>query len=124
MLHLLEPSKNGKSTAEITNTRLEIVRLESERVPPYVALSYVWGDTTQLRDITVNGIHLGVTTNLANFLRKWQTLRETLADDVPLSSFSRAALWIDAICINRDDRREKEYQIKLMKDVYRRAEYP
>ena len=121
LLHLLDPPSKGKSTAEIVNTRLEIVRLESGRVPPYAALSYVWGDTTQLRDITVNGIHLGVTTNLANFLRKWQTLRATLADDFPLSSFSRAALWIDAICINQDDRREKEYQIKLMKDVYRRA---
>ena len=51
---------------------LETVSLESE--PPYIALSYVWGDATDTVPISLNGIEHGVTRNLDSFLRHFQAL--------------------------------------------------
>ena len=51
---------------------LETVSLESE--PPYIALSYAWGDATDTVPISLNGIEHGVTRNLDSFLRHFQAL--------------------------------------------------
>ncbi|KAJ4005567.1 hypothetical protein NW752_002400 [Fusarium irregulare] len=51
---------------------LETVSLESE--PPYIALSYVWGDATDTVPISLNGVGHGVTRNLGSFLRHFQVL--------------------------------------------------
>lgn len=54
----------------------------------YYALSYVWGSSTNLKPIRVNGILKYVTTNLESALRH---SRDATLD---------LTLWIDALCIN------------------------
>lgn len=73
-----------------------------------LALSYVWGKGQLNREITVNGRPFQVTEHLYTILH---TLR---AQDY-------RQIWIDAICINQADNREKTHQVRLMRDIYSNA---
>ncbi|KAL7623190.1 hypothetical protein AAE478_006871 [Parahypoxylon ruwenzoriense] len=90
--------------------RLSVVSMHDEL--SYIALSYVWGDPTVTESIFVNDIPLSVTTNLASALRN---LRERYKEE-------QISFWIDAICINQKDLDERGGQVKMMGDIYSRAE--
>jgi len=77
---------------------------------PYEALSYCWGDLSERVPITLNGSIHFVTKNLHKAL---QHLR---------SQSRMKTMWIDALCINQDDLKEREHQVKLMGDIYMRAQ--
>jgi SpoVK/Ycf46/Vps4 family AAA+-type ATPase len=76
----------------------------------YIALSYVWGDAKQRKDIVVNGHTLSVTANLYDALIN---LRES-------EEISRRKLhvWIDAICINQQDLDERACEVQKMSMIY------
>ncbi|EME78365.1 uncharacterized protein MYCFIDRAFT_144752, partial [Pseudocercospora fijiensis CIRAD86] len=80
--------------------------------PPFVAVSYMWGIKTRVQSITVNGKSLDVTANCRYAL--WQAFRCPL---VPLDGH----IWVDSICINQGDLREKSEQVKIMGSIYRKA---
>ncbi|KAL1597237.1 hypothetical protein SLS60_008819 [Paraconiothyrium brasiliense] len=81
--------------------------------PTYEALSYVWGameaDTSYFLDI--DGIIMEITPNLHHAL---QALRPRQRPRV---------LWVDAVCINQNDNRDKETQICMMEEIYRSANH-
>lgn len=80
-----------------------------DRLLEYEALSYVWGEEPASLPILLDGLHFEVRPNLYRALHR-------------LKHQSRPrVLWIDAICINQADQEEKESQIPLMRDIYRRA---
>lgn len=74
--------------------------------PRYTALSYCWGNLTDLVPITVNGCPHQVTRNLEAALR---ALRKS----------GRNSIWVDALCINQKDKVEQGHQILRMKDIYK-----
>ncbi|KAL5313327.1 hypothetical protein ACEPPN_019060 [Leptodophora sp. 'Broadleaf-Isolate-01'] len=74
--------------------------------PEYETLSYVWGDPLMTRAISLNDQPYHITENLEAALR---SLRH--AGRVRI-------LWIDALCINQNDPREREHQITLMRDIF------
>lgn len=76
----------------------------------YEALSYTWGDELETWDIEVNGKHLPVTTNLALALKH---LRYPDQDRI---------LWIDAICIEQSNTKERGHQVEQMSLIYQRAD--
>lgn len=76
--------------------------------PTYKALSYVWGNPTLCRRISIEGNILNVTENLAIALRHLTKLLDTY-------------IWIDAICINQRDDQEKGQQVNQMGKIYRQA---
>jgi hypothetical protein len=76
----------------------------------YEALSYVWGPPEPVNTIQVNGQPFSVRPNLAAALK---VLRYK---DCP------RALWIDAICINQLDFAERNSQVAVMYEVYRKAD--
>lgn len=83
----------------------------SANIPHYEALSYTWGSTKSHKAIFTfhsDGGHrkLLVTKNLALALRH---LRTTTAP---------RTLWIDAICINQEDIKERSAQVKRMASIY------
>lgn len=82
---------------------------EDEHVD-FFALSYVWGDPTVTKPITLNGEPFEVTANLYSALDQ---LRSSV------NGFTEKFVWIDAICINQADIPEKERQIPRMADIYR-----
>ncbi|KAI9148902.1 heterokaryon incompatibility protein (HET) domain-containing protein [Paramyrothecium foliicola] len=81
----------------------------SEARPAYEALSYVWGDANDIAPIILNGSRFFVTVNLECALR-YLRLPDT-----------QRLLWIDAICINQQDDREKEVQVRGMAAVYKQS---
>ncbi|KAF2444570.1 HET-domain-containing protein [Karstenula rhodostoma CBS 690.94] len=87
-----------------------IATYELRGAPAFESLSYCWGDATQTRPIECNKRPFPVTENLHSAL---QHLRYQSEDRV---------LWIDAICINQDDQKERSSQVVLMRDIYRRAQ--
>ncbi|KAH7355909.1 heterokaryon incompatibility protein-domain-containing protein, partial [Pyrenochaeta sp. MPI-SDFR-AT-0127] len=76
---------------------------------PYEALSYVWGDTNESLSISIDNFHFSVTINLFAALSR---LRDR--------DFERI-IWVDAICINQTDDKEKESQIQFMAKIYSQA---
>jgi hypothetical protein len=76
---------------------------------PYEALSYVWGSEDKPKSITVNKRNLNITRNLYTVLLH---LRDHVCPRV---------MWIDAICIDQDDKKDKEHQIPLMAEIYAKA---
>jgi hypothetical protein len=76
--------------------------------PEYVALSYCWGDPTVTKDIKINGMLVQVTSNLESALRHLR-----------VKGYGR--LWVDAVCINQQDKTERNQQLLWMGSIYRRA---
>jgi len=77
---------------------------------PYDALSYTWGSMEMTATITVNGNTMQITSNLLVAL---QHLRFEDKDRI---------LWIDAICINQADKKERGHQVQQMGEIYKEAE--
>ena len=86
--------------------------------PPYVALSYTWQNPTNEDDsidpptkevIEVNGSHLSIPIGLYTalpYLKGWRS----------------QPLWIDAVCVNQEDLREREDQVMLMRSIFIQAQ--
>ncbi|OCK84868.1 hypothetical protein K432DRAFT_85503, partial [Lepidopterella palustris CBS 459.81] len=95
------------------NLRCELFefRLQTSDKPsyPYEALSYVWGSEHKPQSIIVDNQNLNVTQNLYVALLH---LRD--------HGCSRT-IWVDAICIDQANEREKENQIPLMAEIYAKA---
>jgi len=93
---------------ETIQCHLRIVRLS--RAGRYEALSYEWGspnDDTPL--INLNGKPCHVQKNLSRALKalRFESVEQTF--------------WIDALCINQEDKIEKNHQVPLMGEIYRGA---
>ncbi|KAG4410521.1 hypothetical protein IFR04_016344, partial [Cadophora malorum] len=80
-----------------------------DEVLSYDALSYVWGKEDNPASITLCGSPFKVTRNLAEALRH---LRFPTSDRL---------LWVDAICINQGDLKEREVQVRSMHYIYKLA---
>ncbi|KAH7071890.1 heterokaryon incompatibility protein-domain-containing protein [Paraphoma chrysanthemicola] len=78
----------------------------------YDALSYMWGDPTPVDKILVAGAAIPLASNLSTALRYIRNSKEP----------QPARIWIDAICINQDDIREREQQVAMMRTVYSNAQ--
>jgi hypothetical protein len=88
---------------------------EPEKGIPYKALSYNWGGQqheprpgTPL--VLVDGHQISLTENLYSALRHIRRPDQNIF------------LWVDAICINQNDPREKGHQVKQMGYIYKGAE--
>jgi hypothetical protein len=104
VLHLLPGTGNDPICTE-----LNIQDLEDAVKNEYACISYVWGDVTVTRPISIYDEQLQITTNLANCLYHLRDPQDAVV------------LWIDAICINQDDLDEKLFQVALMKEIYSRG---
>jgi hypothetical protein len=77
---------------------------------PYYALSYVWGTDQHLAPMTCNSQSHHITPNLHAVLLEYRS-RET-----------RMPLWVDALCINQNDTTERTRQVRMMQEIYSKAE--
>lgn len=102
---ILHPGKKG-SPIECT---LEHRCLGSNKAH-FDALSYVWGNPAVTGEITCNNRRRNVGKNLYDALERLR-----LPDD-------ERVLWIDALCINQADNQEKTQQVRLMGEIYSKAQ--
>ncbi|KAH7207127.1 heterokaryon incompatibility protein-domain-containing protein [Fusarium oxysporum] len=79
--------------------------------PDYYAISYTWGDSRFAKDITINSQSMIVTENCRYALTQ-------VRNRYPSHPGEHIFIWIDSICINQDDNKEKSYQVAVMSDIY------
>lgn len=89
--------------------RLLIEHYTRDTAPPYVALSYDWGDASRLYSIFIDGQRLEVRPNLRWCLRFMARY------------YKCDYLWVDAICIDQVNTRERNEQVGNMGDIYTNA---
>lgn len=82
---------------------------ETENAPPYEAVSYVWGTVKSAQTLLCNQHRMRMTVNLEAALR-----RIRLKDKLRI-------LWVDAICIDQGNDRERSHHVYFMNDVYSNA---
>ena len=100
VVEILPELTNGFISCQLRHTALK---------SDYTCLSYTWGSSQKPHQILINGRAFFVGTNLHHFLHVANRTR------------SRIAIWIDAICINQDDLRERNHQVEMMGQIYRGA---
>ena len=106
-IRLLFIAPHQSHTSDIWCSTYQVAFSEN---PSYQALSYTWGDNQLTRTIFCDGKRLAVTENLYLALRK-------LRDTHPF-----VPLWIDAVCIDQSNVSERTKQVRLMKQIYQKAE--
>ncbi|KLU83060.1 hypothetical protein MAPG_02127 [Magnaporthiopsis poae ATCC 64411] len=97
---------------------------------PYEAISYVWGDTKNRRDITIENETLSVTWSLHSALTAFRHLPPADKDRGGGDGGSAQQqkkrqgvrrLWADAVCINQEDLSERTSQVELMARIFASA---
>ena len=86
--------------------QLDTVRLDSR----FFCLSYTWGSAKPRRQIQVDDHRFYVRRNL------WKLLH------IVRQRGEIQPLWIDAICVNQSNVKERNQQVSMMGDIYRNAE--
>ncbi|KAK7190767.1 heterokaryon incompatibility protein [Paraphaeosphaeria sporulosa] len=84
--------------------------LQSPAAVPFKALSYTWGTGGFTSTLCINGRGFKITSSLEQALRHLQHPSEYVT------------LWVDQICINQQDNKEKSKQVALMGAIYQAAE--
>jgi hypothetical protein len=100
------------ASSENENVQCRLLHVPRDDPGDYQALSYAWGPKEELGKgcIYLEGVPRPVTRTIEIALRK---LRHK--DEPPL------LIWIDALCINQDNKEEKCEQVEHMRTVYQRA---
>ncbi|OAG15143.1 hypothetical protein CC77DRAFT_1044284 [Alternaria alternata] len=90
--------------------RFTIISIDGE--DKFDALSYMWGDASPVDYIIFDGAAIPVAWNLARAL---EYLRDQQGSEVH-------RIWIDAVCINQKDDKERGRQVAMMRSVYNKAD--
>ncbi|KAK4078247.1 uncharacterized protein Triagg1_3263 [Trichoderma aggressivum f. europaeum] len=97
--------------SDLDPMRVQLRSASLEDPGPYTALSYVWGDAKVGRRTIYSGdTELSVTANLFHALHRFRDVSET------------QTWWIDAICIDQSCITERNQQVRLMMEIYTKAE--
>lgn len=102
-----EGYEDGSEPDSASDIHCSFTRVSLDDDPQYDALSYVWGDASEVCHITLDGMTIPVTANLYEALcqvRHWTV-----------------ALWVDALCINQSDLSERSQQVSLMHRICTQA---
>jgi hypothetical protein len=100
----IEPAEQKTDALICSTEELDIIHGTGYRA--FSALSYRWGDLTTPHLITLNNHPLSIGQNLFDFL--------LYARDAGWTKH----LWIDALCINQADIRERNEQVARMGEIY------
>jgi hypothetical protein len=100
------------STQGTVSCTLETMKLDD--APPFWAVSYVWGSEENGQLLKIDGS----STSDAGYIQITSNCAEAIKSLIPMGV---RYLWIDAVCINQRDTREKEVQIPLMRHIYPQA---
>lgn len=88
---------------------IEHVRLSA--LPLYSAISWTWGPPDQRASLDIEGQKISVPANLRRIIEQIQEEKQN------------RKVWIDAICINQADTKERNQQVHMMGRIYNSANY-
>jgi hypothetical protein len=77
--------------------------------PRFIAISYVWGNPTACKTISINGRRFNVTSNAEEAMRQTH---------IGAKSISISYIWLDSVCIDQTSLSEKGRQVGMMGDIY------
>lgn len=103
------PSHPAPITCNLVPTTLS--QCNHEIIDHYTALSYVWGDASQRRTISVNNHSVSVTASLEAAIRDLRDPTRSLY------------IWADALCIDQSNIDERNQQVRLMGKIYSTAHH-
>jgi hypothetical protein len=86
---------------------------KAEAACQFTAASYEWGAPDSTRPFTIHGQETTLRRNLFDFLE--------MLSGFANNSTEPLLYWIDSICINQDNQKEKTNQIELLRDIYSSA---
>jgi hypothetical protein len=85
-------------------------RLLHDTLEDYIAISYAWGDGLDMKQLVLEGTKVLVPTSLYDALRAIRQKKHEVL------------VWVDALCINQQDKDERATQVRLMGHIYSCAE--
>lgn len=100
------------ATCPSDEIRFDLITVSLDAPLPYEAISYTWSGQPLDRPVYANGREYLVTRNAEDVMRRLR----------PNKSDHSRNLWIDAICINQKDDKEKAVEVQLMYEIYANAE--
>ncbi|KAK5172599.1 uncharacterized protein LTR77_002719 [Saxophila tyrrhenica] len=103
--------------------RFELIRVSLKGLlpPRYCAISYAWGDATELRIIHIDGYPVRVPKNTYEALQGVYLRKATHQYYITSQREAFTDLWIDAVCIDQSSISEQSQQVSIMHHVYRKA---
>jgi hypothetical protein len=107
-----------------SSIRMQLETFELHEAPPYIALSYVWGDARDTQPIDIGSKSLEITRNLFSALLNIRTLSSYFEAGLSQNHDGAEAklfLWIDAICIDQENVDERSDQVPRMTQIYSSA---
>jgi hypothetical protein len=110
-LVLLPPMSDVSAELECSIEHATLSQYRQNPVNQYAALSYVWGDPTDVRQITVSGCPFHITATLETALRHSRVAGRVIR------------IWADALCINQADISERNQQVSQMGSIYSLAHH-
>jgi hypothetical protein len=102
-----------EKSSSIIIGQLGVFPLDPANCPAFIAVSYAWCEKVYPKAISLNRYRFPVLQSLYPFL-------ELICDHQDFSS--DFWWWIDSICINQDDTRERCSQVELMARIWRQAQ--
>ncbi|CAK3794774.1 Hypothetical predicted protein [Lecanosticta acicola] len=121
----IRPSEGTPGTAWTGDLRA--FRCKAATTPEYTAISYVWGDESageeeeaegrkKKKKVEINGRQVPV-------LKSVLPILERLVSEDQQQQQEGRWIWIDSICINQSDLREKAKQVGMMGRIFRGARW-
>jgi hypothetical protein len=93
----------------MSTVKCKIVHASLTNPPPYTAISYAWGDADVKRSIQIDSVTIPVAVRLHGAL------------DVLRKRGEEVFVWVDALCIDQQNRGERNQQVRLMTGIYAQA---
>jgi hypothetical protein len=93
----------------MSKLKCEIVHRSLEDPPDYIAISYAWGDGVDTKPLVLQGATIPVAASLYDALK---AIRQKKTE---------ALVWVDALCIDQQNKDERATQVRLMGHIYSRA---
>ncbi|TGJ82172.1 hypothetical protein E0Z10_g6592 [Xylaria hypoxylon] len=89
--------------------KCEIIHSSLADPPPYIGISYAWGDAVDKRSIQIGNVDISVAVSLFGAL------------DAVRKRGEYVLVWVDALCIDQQNRDERSQQVQLMTEIYAKA---
>ena len=84
-------------------------------VPPYIALSWVWGSTMAQSGLTSDSVVRAAKPGFLNTLRLPPAVEDSRT---LLERLGERFLWVDLLCIAQDEEADKQFYLPLMGAIY------